>query len=213
MILRKQDKPDYSEAGAYRPIAPLSCLGKVFESIVSESLTYWVEQSGAIAPGQMRGRRFRSTEDAGISLVTWIKIKWRQGFIVTGLFLDVKLAFLSVHTTRMWYTLRQKGCPLYLRRIILHFLTDRTTRLRMQDYISQEFGIENGLPQSSPLSTILYVLYNSSLLLSTAITPETDIISLGFIDEVAHLMANRDIVDNVKQVQQLGKNSLGWGPF
>lgn len=158
VILRKQDKPDYSEPGAYRPIALLSCLGKVFESIISRRLTYWAEKTQAIAPGHMGGRRFRSTEDAGISLVTWIKIQWRRGLIVTGLFLDVKSVFLSVHTTRLWYTLKEKGCPLYLRRTILAFLTNRSTKMCMQDFISDTFAIENGLPQGSPLSPILYVL-------------------------------------------------------
>lgn len=110
VILRKQDKPDYSDPGAYRPIALLSCLGKVLETIISRRLTYWAEKANVIAPGHMGGRRFRSTEDAGISLVTWIKIKWRRGLIVTGLFLDVKSAFPSVHTKRLWYTLKTKGC-------------------------------------------------------------------------------------------------------
>lgn len=211
VILRKYDKPDYSEAGAYRPIALLSCLGKVFETILSKRLTYWAERMGAIAPGHMGGRRLRSTEDAGISLVTWIKLKWRQGLIVTGLFLDVKSAFPSVHTTRLWYTLKKKGCPVYLRKIILAFLTNRSTKLRMQDFLSDSFDIENGLPQRSPLSPILYVLYNSSLLLPTPISPHTNSISLGFIDDVSHLVANRDIKNNVDQIQELGRRSLDWG--
>lgn len=57
-ILRKQDKPDYSEPGAYRPIALLSCLGKVLETIISKRITYWAETANVIAPGHMGGRRF-----------------------------------------------------------------------------------------------------------------------------------------------------------
>lgn len=90
VILRKHDKPNYSKPGAYRSIALLSCLGKVLETILSKRLTYWAERSHAIAPGHMGGLRFRSTEDAGVTLVTWLKAQWRRGLILTGLFLDVK---------------------------------------------------------------------------------------------------------------------------
>lgn len=83
VILRKQGKPNYSEPGAYRPIALLSCLSKVLKTIISRRLTYLAERSDVIAPAHMGGRRFRSTEDAGITLVTWIKMKWRQGMIVS----------------------------------------------------------------------------------------------------------------------------------
>lgn len=62
-ILRKFDKPDYSEAGAYRPIALLSCLGKVFESLLSLRLTHWAESTNALAPGHMGGRRQRSVDE------------------------------------------------------------------------------------------------------------------------------------------------------
>lgn len=153
--LAKIHKPDYSEVGAYRPIALLSCLGKVFETIISRRLTYWAETTNALAPGHMSGRRQRSIDDAGVVLTTWIKEKWRRGLIVSGLFLDVKSALPSVSTTRLWYTLRQKGCPVYLRKLIVAYLTDRTTKLRLQDFVSHVFDIGDGLPQGSPLSPIL----------------------------------------------------------
>lgn len=108
-VLRKNDKPDYFGPGAYQPIALLSCLSKVFETIISKRLTYWAERTNSIAPGHMGGRWLRSTEDAGITLLTWIKNKRRQALIVTGLFLDVNSAFPSVHTTRMWNHLLRRG--------------------------------------------------------------------------------------------------------
>lgn len=58
---------------------------------------------------------------------------------------------------------------------------------------------------------ILYVLYNLSLLLPHPITPDADKIFLGFIDDVAHLVANRDITKNIEQIQKLGNEYLQWG--
>lgn len=131
--------------------------------------------------------------------------------IVSGLFLDVKSAFPSVNTTRMWYTLKQKGCPVYLRKLIVAFLTDRSTRLRLQDFTSQAFDIEDSLPQGSPLSPVLYILYNSSLLLPDNLLPDTNRILIGFIDDVTHLVANRDVQTNISQLKTIGDHSLTWG--
>lgn len=91
-IIRKHGKSDYSEPGAYRPIALLSCMSRVFESILTRRLAYWAETNKVIAEGHTGGRRQHSTDDAFVMLTTWIKHKWRQGFIVSGLFLDVKSA-------------------------------------------------------------------------------------------------------------------------
>ncbi|KAG0145848.1 hypothetical protein CROQUDRAFT_93313 [Cronartium quercuum f. sp. fusiforme G11] len=49
--------------------------------------------------------------------------------------------------------------------------------------------MEDGLPQGSPLLVLLYVIYNSSLLINNLLTPDSEKISLGFIDDVTHLVA------------------------
>lgn len=96
-ILRKFDKDNYSEAGSYRPIALLSCLGKVFETLIAKHVTYWAETRKILAQGHMGGRRQHSTDDAFVILTSWVHHKWREGKIVSGLFLDVKSAYPSVH--------------------------------------------------------------------------------------------------------------------
>lgn len=131
--------------------------------------------------------------------------------IVSGLFLDVKSAFPSVNYTRLWHTLKQKNCPVYLRKLIIAFLTDRSTRLRLQDFVSQSFDIGDGLPQGSPLSPILYILYNSSPLLPSDLSPDTNQFSIGFIDDVTHLVATRDVHENISQLEIIGAQLFEWG--
>lgn len=108
-ILRKFDKEDYSEAGAYRPIALLSCFGKVLETAIAQRITYWAEIHRIIAKGHMGGRRQHSTDDAFVILTSWIHHKWREGKIIPGLFLDVKSAYPSVQRNRLIHTLREKN--------------------------------------------------------------------------------------------------------
>ena len=129
------------------------------------------------------------TKDAMYWFDRWVKQKWSEGKFVAILFLDVKSAYPSVNSARMVNCLINKGCPLYICRIIHAFLDNQSTKIRMEYYISRPFIIHQGLPQGSPLSVILYILYNSSLL-EVDLRLDSDQISLGYVDDVVHLAAS-----------------------
>lgn len=56
-ILGENDKPDYSEAGTYRPIALWSCLGKILETIVTRRIAHWAERDPPSSSTRPYGRR------------------------------------------------------------------------------------------------------------------------------------------------------------
>lgn len=211
IIIRKHGKDDYSIPNSYRPIALLSCLGKILEKIITSRFTYWAETCRILAPGHMGGRRMHSTDDALLILTSWIKNKWRQGKIVSALLLDVKSAYPSVHRDRLWYTLYKHHCPPYLLKLIHGFLSERTTTIRLQDFLSDKFQVDNGLPQGSPLSVILYIVYNSDLLKLNSLNPSSNEISLGFIDDVVHLVSSHSVEVNLKKLEDYASRTLSWG--
>lgn len=189
----------------------LSCLGKIFEKIITNRLTFWAETMKVIAPGHMGGRRSHSTEDALLLLTTWIKEKWRDGEVVSALSPDVKSAYPSVHKKRLWYILHEHRCPNYLQHLIRGFLSERSTVLRLQDFLSTAFDCEDGLPQGSPLSVILYIIYNSPLLrISPNPDPKAKTLSLGFIDDVIHLVASKSLEENMNALKYPASKSLEW---
>jgi hypothetical protein len=104
-IIRKFNKPDYTAPGAYRPIALLSTLSKVFETVIANRLTFWAESRKILPEGQSGGRRGKGCEDAMMALTMWVWQKWREGKTVTALFLDVKSAYPSVHPRRLVHSL------------------------------------------------------------------------------------------------------------
>jgi hypothetical protein len=209
-IIRKHGKTDYTSPSAYRPIALLSTMGKLFELILARRLTAWAEQCRILADGHFGGRKGSGTEDAVYTLEHWIKAKWREGKVVAGLFLDVKSAYPSVHPKRLIHYLFQQKCPTYLTLLIADFLRNRSTTIKLDDFISLPHRLEIGLPQGSPLSVILYILYNNTLLnkdLSTA----QDRISIGYVDDVVHLVAAHSRAEAKESLNQEGTRSLQWG--
>ncbi|PLW24628.1 hypothetical protein PCASD_06198 [Puccinia coronata f. sp. avenae] len=80
----------------------------------------------------------------------------------------------------------------------------------MEDYTSDPFDIAIGLPQGSPLSVILYIIYNNSLLIKDC-SLEKDTISIGYIDDVVHLAAAKTPQATTNLLSSLGSHSLDWG--
>ena len=64
IVLRKPSKLDYSDPGAWRPIALLSTLGKVIETLVAHWLSSLAERQGLLPDNQMGNRTNRSIETA-----------------------------------------------------------------------------------------------------------------------------------------------------
>src|ERR1700730_2642328 len=64
IVLQKPSKLDYSDPGAWRPIALLSTLGKVIETLVAHQLSSLAKQEGLLPDSQMGNRTNRSIETA-----------------------------------------------------------------------------------------------------------------------------------------------------
>ncbi|TVY22080.1 hypothetical protein LHYA1_G009151, partial [Lachnellula hyalina] len=72
-ILRKNNKPDYKQPSAYRPISLLNCLGKVSKRILAKQLAYLAETTlNLLHPSQIGGRLKKSAIDAGAMLADYV---------------------------------------------------------------------------------------------------------------------------------------------
>ena len=80
-----------------------------------------------------------------------------------ALFIDVKNAFPTVSKERLIHNLWKRWIPTSLTHIIHSFLSDRCTSVICDDYVSDQATCKVGIPQGSPLSSILYLFYNANL--------------------------------------------------
>jgi hypothetical protein len=88
--LRKPDKPDYRQPGAYRPISLLSTLGKALEAVVAERISYLVETYHLLPNNHFGARKRRSTTQALSLLQERIWDAWRERKVLSLVSFDVK---------------------------------------------------------------------------------------------------------------------------
>jgi hypothetical protein len=163
VVLRKQGKDNHNMPKAYRLIALLNTIGKVMNAIIARRLSYLVEKHNIIPRLHMGGRKLRLTEHALHALVGMVYEAWNtsQGHVLSLILLDVSGSFDNVLHKRLLHNLRKRKANKRIIKWVASFLSNRQTRIVIDSFKSEEYQIETGVPQGSPLSPILYILSNS----------------------------------------------------
>ena len=163
ITLRKPGKKSYSLARSYRPISLLNHMGKWLETLVNRRLHNWLETHHKLSPHQWGFRRGRSSQGACWRLVEEVTSALRAREQIQAVALDLQAAYDSVWKNGLLAKLQQKKVPRYL----IHWLRDFLSRRRSWLQVGTS-GVEClpecGLPQGSPLSPTLFLVYIDDLL-------------------------------------------------
>ena len=87
------------------------------------------------------------------------------------------------------------------------FLTDRSVELVINGYINSRQRVESRIPQRSPVSPILFLIYISRVF-SMIDNQLSHIIYLSFIDELGFLTADWSVSKIAKILEQVGQIAL-----
>jgi ribonuclease HI len=208
-ILRKNNKPNYGVPKAYRVISLLNCLGKVSERILARRLGYLAETTNLLHSSQIGGRLKKSAIDAALLLTDFIESNKAKKWTTSALFLDIKGAFDHVARGRLLNTLGSLGLPPSLISWVSSFLRDRTIRLSFDGLIEEFKDINIGIPQGSPISPILFLIYIRDLFQKAGPT----ITNWSYIDDISLATASTSLKKNIQALEkeadrlyQLGKD-------
>lgn len=210
VTLRKPGKKvaEMDQAGSWRPITLLSSLGKVVEAILSRRITNFAERTGVLPEGQMGNRTARNTELAVRVVTDLVAEAWRLRGIASLLQLDLTGAFDRVHHGVLIETLRGYGFPEWISRLVQSFLEDRTTRLQFDGQLSRPFPIAAGVPQGSPVSPVLFLIYIATLYTRLHSIPGVAVV--GFADDTNLLACGKGPAQTCQSLEAAWDICEGW---
>lgn len=205
-ILSKPNKADRSSPRSYRPIALLSVLGKGLERLVAKRMSWVAIKYNVLAPQQFGALPLRSSVDLTTCLTHDIETALNQGLTASVLTLDVKGAFDAVLPGRLVRRLREQGWPSHLCEWVASFATNRKVCIRLDGEIGDARTIECGLPQGSPVSPILFMLYISPLFFLDQLRD-----GFGYADDVASCKISPSLQENSLALSATLAQALEWG--
>ncbi|RAL58046.1 hypothetical protein DID88_009541 [Monilinia fructigena] len=205
-IIPKPNKADYTNPRSYRPIALLSVLGKGLERLVAKKMSWLAIHYKTLASQQFGALPLRSSVDLTTCVTHDIESALKAGQKTTLLTMDVKGAFDAVLPGRLINRLREQGWPNNLVKWIQSFATNRYIKIRLDGETGPKTALNCGLPQGSPISPILFMLY-----IAPIFWMGNPMKRFGYADDIALLASSDCLQENCEVLQANMQEALDWG--
>ena len=173
-------------ANNYRPISILSFFSKIYEKVMANFLTNFLDANDLLYNSQFGFRHNHSTSHAIITLIEKISRVLDTGKIVCGIFIDFRKAFDVIPHKTLLKKLYAYGIRGEIYNWFKSYLSDRSQFVQYQNSKSGTKPITHGVPQGSILGPLLFILYindfsnASELLFSILFADDTSVFIEGY---------------------------------
>jgi hypothetical protein len=187
MLTKKSN--DASNINNYRPISITLCIARLFERVILGRLQRHLERNNVIIQQQSGFRHNRQTKDNLIALIQKSLEATSQGNKVISIFFDIASAFDKVWHKGLIFKLAKINTPYYIIKIIEDLLSNRTFRVKIEEYVTEYRTIQVGVPQGAVLSPTLFSIYINDVPLENKTNKSY---TLLFADDIVHFVIYED---------------------
>ena len=200
-----KNKGSREDKSNYRPVSNLSTPGKVLEIVANIQITRYCEQVGILGKHQHGFRSGRSTTSAIISsLVKWQAAKEKKLF--TGCLLyDLSAAYDTISPELLVKKAVLYGFDTTSANWLTSFTTGRYQAVRVGNFTSAYKQLKCGVPQGSPLSCVLFLMYVQDL----PMWVNGGHIQ-GYADDTMHFISAKTREEVIKGLEKGATNILGY---
>jgi len=163
MIFIHKEGKDPTRVENYRPISLLEVPGKIFEKILTNRLTKYLETNNKLNKNQYGFRKGRGTTTALATFHEIIAISQQKGEQCIVALRDIKKAFDKIWHQGLTYKLIQLNLEEIFTKVICSFLHNRKAQLKIDNYIGNSFELLSGVPQGSILSPLLFIFFTADM--------------------------------------------------
>lgn len=202
------EKPnkDKSDPANYRPISLTSCLSKLLERIISKRLIWFLETQNIIMQNQCGFRKNHSAIDALVHFQTEILQTFANQEHLIAISFDINKAYDMTWKYGILHRIYEIGIRGHMGNFISNFLQNRSFQVIVNGTFSNTFEQENGIPQGSVLSVLLFLIAINSI--GTNCT--TGVKYLLYADDFIIFSRGKDVTNITNQLQSTLNNLQQW---